>query len=101
MNWSETENDAENGPQENRGGVRQDNDLSPFDVVAPPQITSGLVFSSPHSGSFYPEDFRAQTQLDELTLRRSEDAHVDALFGCAASLGRPCCARVFRAPISI
>lgn len=37
-----------------------------------------LVFDSPHSGSIYPDDF--DHAIDRMTLRRSEDAHVDELF---------------------
>jgi len=62
---------------------------APFDLSAPEAASCGLVFSSPHSGSFYPPSFRAQTRLDDLTLRRSEDADADALFGCAEELGAP------------
>lgn len=44
-----------------------------------------LVFDSPHSGSIYPEDFRHA--IDRMTLRRSEDAHVDELFAHAVQGG--------------
>jgi N-formylglutamate amidohydrolase len=65
-------------------------DLDPgHDVVEPARLTSPLVFSSPHSGSFYPQDFLAAVALDPLTLRRSEDAFVDELFGAAAGVGAP------------
>ncbi|WP_412565165.1 N-formylglutamate amidohydrolase [Thalassobius sp. MITS945101] len=37
-----------------------------------------LVFDSPHSGSIYPEDFNHV--MDRMTLRRSEDAHIEELF---------------------
>jgi N-formylglutamate amidohydrolase len=60
-----------------------------FELDTPPDLSTALVFSSPHSGRLYPESFRAQTKLDEFSLRRSEDAHVDALFGCAGALGAP------------
>ena len=62
---------------------------TPFELSTPNAPASGLVFSSPHSGSFYPASFRAQTQLDDFTLRRSEDAYADRLFGCADALGAP------------
>jgi len=61
----------------------------PFDLIAPETPLCGLVFSSPHSGDFYPPHFLAATRLDSATLRCSEDAFVDALFGCATELGAP------------
>ena len=48
---------------------------------------SPLVFSSPHSGCVYPASFIASSQLDALTLRRSEDAFVDELFSGALDVG--------------
>ena len=50
---------------------------------------SALVFSSPHSGSVYPESFLAASRLDPLTIRRSEDAFVDELFAGAIHTGAP------------
>ena len=67
-----------------------DLELDPgFDIVEPAQLSCPLVFSSPHSGCIYPRRFLVATKLDALTLRRSEDAHVDALFAGALSLGAP------------
>jgi N-formylglutamate deformylase len=48
-----------------------------------------VVCNSPHSGRSYPESFLAQSQLDLVTLRRSEDTFVDELFADAVSLGAP------------
>ncbi len=48
-----------------------------------------LIVASPHSGNCYPPSFRAQTRLQGLALRRSEDAFVDELFAAAPSLGAP------------
>ena len=53
------------------------------------------VFSSPHSGSFYPPDFLRDSQLDALTLRSSEDAFVDALFADAPLHGAPMIAATY------
>ena len=53
------------------------------------RLASPLVFSSPHSGSTYPERFLAASRLDPLTLRRSEDAFVDELFLPCVALGAP------------
>ena len=44
-----------------------------------------LVFDSPHSGSIYPEDFTHV--IDRMVLRRSEDAHIEELFGHVTGLG--------------
>ena len=65
-------------------------DLSPpCDVTPPKAQLTPLVVSSPHSGNVYPARFLATSRLDALTLRRSEDAYVDELFGPAAALGAP------------
>jgi N-formylglutamate amidohydrolase len=52
---------------------------------APP--TTPLVFASPHSGRFYPDDMMAATALDPQAIRRSEDALVDDLIAQAPELG--------------
>ena len=51
--------------------------------------TTPLIFASPHSGRDYPPDFVANSQLDPVSLRRSEDAFVDNLFAAAPSKGAP------------
>jgi len=61
----------------------------PIEVVAPAQQQVALVCASPHSGSDYPSVFLAQSRLDPLTLRRSEDSFVDEIFGGAVELGAP------------
>ncbi len=43
--------------------------------------TSPLVFDSPHSGTFYPDDFYYSCEFREL--RKLEDAHLDTLFAAA------------------
>jgi len=43
--------------------------------------TLPLVFDSPHSGTFYPEDFEYACDINEL--RKLEDAHIDDLFSTA------------------
>lgn len=58
-------------------------------VTEPARQTAALVFSSPHSGRHYPADFVSSSRLDPLTLRASEDAYVDELFGAAPHLGAP------------
>ena len=44
-----------------------------------------VVLDSPHSGTVYPEDFRAALALP--VLRRAEDTHVEKLYGFAPALG--------------
>src|SRR6202051_195815 len=61
----------------------------PFETIEPARLASPLVFSSPHSGSIYPERFLAASRLDPLTLRRSEDAYVNELFRPCVALGAP------------
>jgi N-formylglutamate amidohydrolase len=61
----------------------------PFEVARPSELAAPLVFNSPHSGRIYPQTFLAASKLDAMTLRRSEDAYVEELFGFVASLGAP------------
>jgi N-formylglutamate amidohydrolase len=63
--------------------------VPPVDVLAPGEQTLPLVFASPHSGAHYPHDLVSASRLDAMTLRRSEDAYVDTIFGAAPSLGAP------------
>jgi len=63
--------------------------VPPVDILAPATQTLAMVFASPHSGSHYPRDLLTASRLDAATLRRSEDAFVDALFGAAPELGAP------------
>ncbi|HEY0053514.1 MAG TPA: N-formylglutamate amidohydrolase [Caulobacteraceae bacterium] len=42
-------------------------------------LATPVVFASPHSGRWYPDDLVAASALDPLTLRASEDALVDRL----------------------
>ncbi|GKT19249.1 N-formylglutamate amidohydrolase [Acidovorax sp. SUPP2522] len=46
---------------------------------------TALVLDSPHSGTTYPDDFRAAIDLP--TLRRAEDTHVEKLYAFAPALG--------------
>jgi N-formylglutamate amidohydrolase len=60
-----------------------------LDIQAPADQRVPVVFASPHSGQYYPDEFLAQSALDPQTLRRSEDSFVDDLFGTAPSCGAP------------
>jgi N-formylglutamate amidohydrolase len=72
-----------------------------FSVVRPFEIRAGaeqrvpFIFSSPHSGRYYPERFLAMARLDRNAIRRSEDCYVDELFGGAIMLGAPMLAANF------
>ena len=61
----------------------------PFEVVEPDLLRSPIVLSSPHSGDVYPRRFLESARLEPLALRRSEDAHVDALLGGGCAVGAP------------
>jgi len=61
----------------------------PFEVARPRELGAPLVFNSPHSGRIYPSSFLAASKLDAKTLRRSEDAYVEELFGFVCELGAP------------
>jgi N-formylglutamate amidohydrolase len=58
-------------------------------IDAPKEQSLPLILASPHSGSHYPPAFLAQSALDPLTLRRSEDSYVDELFASAPAKGAP------------
>jgi N-formylglutamate amidohydrolase len=58
-------------------------------VLAPAEQSLPFVFSSPHSGTRYPASFLAQSRLDAVAIRRSEDSFVDELFAAAPRLGAP------------
>lgn len=47
--------------------------------------TTPLVLDSPHSGTHYPDDFRAVCDLP--VLRRAEDTHVEKIYDFAPALG--------------
>lgn len=64
-------------------------DIAPIEVHHPLRQTIPLIVASPHSGRDYPPDFLSAARLDPLSLRRSEDSFVDALFSAAPGLGAP------------
>ena len=61
----------------------------PFIVAEPASQTLPFVFNAPHAGAVYPTSFLAESRLDALALRRSEDAYVDELFAPMTDLGAP------------
>ena len=56
-------------------------------LVRPPVAASPVICASPHSGRVYPAAMMAASQLDRRAIRRSEDAHVDALIAAAPEHG--------------
>lgn len=71
-------------------------DFDPPFVVSRPDVQSApFVFCSPHSGRIYPKHFLTQSQLDPLTLRKSEDCFVDELFADTPALGAPLISAMF------
>lgn len=60
-----------------------------FETIRPRHQRAPFVFNSPHSGRDYPDRFVSQTRLDHLSIRQSEDAFVDELFGRAPNFGAP------------
>ncbi len=64
-------------------------------VLRPAAPLSGVIVSSPHSGRAYPKSFIDRSTLNEIDLRRNEDAFIDDLFAPAALLGAPVLAARF------
>ncbi|QMV00716.1 N-formylglutamate amidohydrolase [Devosia sp. D6-9] len=64
-------------------------DKPAFETIRPRRLIAPLVFNSGHSGRDYPKRFLDMTRLDHLSIRQSEDAFVDELFGRAPHLGAP------------
>lgn len=61
----------------------------PFEALEPGHQSVPLVFCSPHSGRQYPNSFVTASNLDPLTLRRSEDSFVEEIFASAPESGAP------------
>lgn len=71
-------------------------------LTRPEAWTCPVIFASPHSGRDYPAEFLTQAVLDRQTIRSSEDAFVDELFGMAPGMGAPLlAARVPRAYLDL
>ncbi|MEK1872347.1 MAG: N-formylglutamate amidohydrolase [Rhizobium altiplani] len=60
-----------------------------FEVREPESHAIPFVYNSPHSGRIYPPEFIAQSRLEGISIRRSEDHYVDELFADASALGAP------------
>lgn len=59
--------------------------FSPFSLVAPVAPAIPLVCDSPHSGTFYPQDFNHA--IERALLRQGEDTHVEALWDAVPRVG--------------
>ena len=64
-------------------------DFELFEVREPEAQSIPFVYNSPHSGRRYPVSFLEQSQLDGISIRRSEDHFVDELFSAAPRMGAP------------
>jgi N-formylglutamate amidohydrolase len=60
-----------------------------FEILAPVQWTSPMVFNSPHSGPHLPQALLSRSSLSATQLRASEDSHVDQLFSGCVEAGAP------------
>jgi N-formylglutamate amidohydrolase len=60
-----------------------------YNLALPRQRDTAVVFASPHSGREYPPSLLQQSELDEQTIRSSEDAYIDRLYGAAPDNGAP------------
>ncbi|WP_122074251.1 N-formylglutamate amidohydrolase [Pseudophaeobacter sp. EL27] len=60
-----------------------------FSVFSPAELTSPVVFASPHSGCDYDSAFLQSTILNAKQIRSSEDAFVDQLFADVPRFGAP------------
>ncbi|MBL4740675.1 MAG: N-formylglutamate amidohydrolase [Sneathiella sp.] len=69
--------------------MKRKNAVDPVEVLRPATWSRPVIFSSPHSGACYPDQFVDQSPLDPLTLRQSEDFKVDELFSSAPNFGAP------------
>ena len=63
--------------------------VDPFILYEPAQLTSSIVFATPHSGRNYSQDFLDRIILDAHAIRASEDAFVDQLFLPVTEVGAP------------
>ncbi len=81
-------------PEREQFAIRGELD-PPFLVAEPLRAETPFVFCSPHSGRVYPRHFLAQSRLDAVSLRRSEDCYVDELFASVTALGAPLIAARF------
>jgi N-formylglutamate amidohydrolase len=70
-------------------GEQAASSAAPFEIDRPSSQSIPYVFASPHSGRNYPQEFVAESRLNALEIRKSEDAFVDELFAEAPVYGAP------------
>ncbi|HHG89285.1 MAG TPA: N-formylglutamate amidohydrolase, partial [Devosia sp.] len=58
-----------------------------FETIRPRRQLAPLVLNSAHSGDDYPARFLGLTRLDRMSIRQSEDSHVDRIFSRAPHMG--------------
>ena len=61
----------------------------PIEIIRPKIQTIPFIFTSPHSGTNYTNEFIKASALGALYLRKSEDSFIDELFDHAPKLGAP------------
>ncbi|WP_084399222.1 N-formylglutamate amidohydrolase [Henriciella aquimarina] len=66
---------------------RPDGPVPAFAFARPAGVKTPVLFTSPHSGTHYPDTLLQNLRVPLIDLRRTEDAHVDALFAHAPNLG--------------
>ena len=60
-----------------------------YRILRPIRQNTAVIFASPHSGRDYAPAFLAQSALDAHSIRSSEDAYIEQLFGDAPMHGAP------------
>lgn len=75
--------------------ANDNNDPTVLSLVRPTRQTLPVLVSSPHSGRNYDSDFLTTSRLDNLAIRRSEDAFVDDLVAGIPALGAPTLCALF------
>ena len=64
-------------------------ELPSYNLTQPKMRTTSVIFASPHSGRDYMDAFLRRSALDAATIRSSEDAFVDLIYGDAPQFGAP------------
>jgi N-formylglutamate deformylase len=75
--------------------IAEEDRPGPVLLSRPSRQTAPVVFASPHSGRCYPPEFLAESRLDPLSVRRSEDSFVEELWSAAPDFGAPLLAATF------
>ena len=65
--------------EKNVQGRRETHSMKPFSIFLPQIEQNGIIFASPHSGTYFPDDFIQKIALDPDILHHSGDLMVDEL----------------------